>query len=344
MMKHYSKKTKKKLKLDTYKIVKELGSGYAGTVYLVIKNGKYYAMKIEKVLEEEKEKNYKYLGWREIDFAENVASRYKDYFIELVDYDFIGNCKHIQKTLKPIEQFSNKIKDLIIKVRSSDWCFRRIYTLVDDSLENIIGRLNKKEIYGIFIQILYIVYLIHINGYIHGDLQLRNIGIIKTNKKNIMIFGKKVTCNGYICKAIDYGSVLHKKYGLDMDKIKMYDDVLIKENRLVYNLGIDFENFYNEKERIEKENNIKINYQDVIENIRNTEEYKNIDLNDNAIKFIYFKIKYVELFQKMVLGKYYKKIIDVPQWLDVDDILFCYMNYKNIKKQIFYLLDRMNEM
>jgi serine/threonine protein kinase len=343
-MKKYSQKTKKLIGLDSYKIVKELGSGYAGTVYLVVKNGKYYALKIEKVLEEEVTKNYKYFGWREIDFANQVASRYPNQFIELVDYDFIGDCKHVQKTLKPIEQFSDKIKDLILRVRASEFCFRRIYTLVDNSVDHIIRDLKKQQIYSIFIQILYIVYLIHSKGYVHGDLQLRNIGIIKTDKKNIMIFGKKIPCFGYICKAIDYGSILHKKYSLDLDKLKMYDDVLMKENCMVYHLGIDFENFYNEKDRIEKENNIKINYKDAIENIRKTEEYKNIGITDDAIKFIYFKVKYVELFQKMVLGKYYKKMIHVPQWIDVDDIIFCYINNKNIKKQIFYLLDRLNEM
>ncbi len=343
-MKKYSQKTKKIVVLDSYKVVKELGSGYAGTVYLVVKQGKYYALKIEKVLEEEFTKNYKYLGWREIDFANQVASRYPNQFIELVDYDFISDCKHVQKTLKPIEQFSDKIKDLILRVRASEFCFRRIYTLVDNSVDHIIRNLKKHQIYSIFIQILYIVYLIHLKGYVHGDLQLRNIGIIKTDKKDIIIFGKKIPCFGYICKAIDYGSVLHKKYNLDMDKIKMYDDVLMKENRMVYHLGIDFEEFYNEKERIEKEHNIKINYQDVIENIRNTDEYKSIQLRDDAIKFIYYKIKYVELFQKQVLGKYYKKNIHVDQWIDTDDILFCYMNYKNIKKQIMYLLEKLHGM
>jgi hypothetical protein len=105
---------------------------------------------------------------------------------------------------------------------------------------------------------------------------------------------------------------------------------------MVYHLGIDFENFYNEKDRIEKENNIKINYKDAIENIRKTEEYKNIGITDDAIKFIYFKVKYVELFQKMVLGKYYKKMIHVPQWIDVDDIIFCYMNNKNIQIVLYF--------
>jgi len=75
--------------IKDYKIIKELGQGLFGTVYLVEKNGKNYALKVEHILEKDVEKNLRSPLWREIDFFSNFASKHKDQFIQLIEHDII---------------------------------------------------------------------------------------------------------------------------------------------------------------------------------------------------------------------------------------------------------------
>ena len=82
---------------NTYKIIKELGHGMVGTVYLVSHNNIKYAYKIEHILPSEY-KNYKNSNSKEeIDFSIKFANNYPNQFIKLIDYDFIKDCKHKQK-------------------------------------------------------------------------------------------------------------------------------------------------------------------------------------------------------------------------------------------------------
>ena len=77
--------------LKKLKIIKELGSGMKGTVYLAKYNNKYYAYKIEKILK----KNISSTK-NEINFSLNFANKYHNQFI-LYKYDIIDNCNHNQK-------------------------------------------------------------------------------------------------------------------------------------------------------------------------------------------------------------------------------------------------------
>jgi hypothetical protein len=47
------------------KIIKKLGSGMLGTVYMIDYDGKIYSQKIQHILENQKEQNLKYSIWRE---------------------------------------------------------------------------------------------------------------------------------------------------------------------------------------------------------------------------------------------------------------------------------------
>ena len=62
---------------NKYKIIKEIGIGMMGTVYLIEdqQNNKY-AMKIEKNLEEQINKSLKYDLWREIEFQKTMNKKY----------------------------------------------------------------------------------------------------------------------------------------------------------------------------------------------------------------------------------------------------------------------------
>ena len=60
------------------KIVKKLGAGMWGTVYLIDYENKKYAMKVQKILEEEKTQNPKFPIWRELLFFNDVNKMPRD--------------------------------------------------------------------------------------------------------------------------------------------------------------------------------------------------------------------------------------------------------------------------
>jgi len=58
---------------DDYKIIKEIGIGMMGTVYLVKdKSNNKYAMKIEKILKKHSNESLEYDIWREIEFSNKM--------------------------------------------------------------------------------------------------------------------------------------------------------------------------------------------------------------------------------------------------------------------------------
>jgi len=76
--------------IPNYTIIKILGKGMHGTVYLV-KNieGKEYAMKVEQIFEKDLEQNSKSPVWREIDFANTMSSKYPQQFMKIFEYENI---------------------------------------------------------------------------------------------------------------------------------------------------------------------------------------------------------------------------------------------------------------
>ena len=73
--------------LDDYKIIKKIGKGFSGTTYLVKKNGKSYALKIQKILESDIKKSLRIEHWREIEFCKKFANKHPEHFMTLYDYD-----------------------------------------------------------------------------------------------------------------------------------------------------------------------------------------------------------------------------------------------------------------
>jgi serine/threonine protein kinase len=200
-----SKLIKSNSNIDSYEIIKELGYGFMGTVYLVEKNKKKYAMKIEHVLESDIiNKNSKI--FRENRFYEKFANKYPEYFVTMKEFDIIDNCKHIQK-YPP--SHTNKFDNMIQNLANSVYCTRRIITLIDNSLLSIINTLTYNQIYSAIIQIYYITNFLHKNKYIQVDAGIHNVGYIKTNIKYIKIDNHMIPTFGYIYKLYDFGSVLH---------------------------------------------------------------------------------------------------------------------------------------
>jgi hypothetical protein len=74
------------------------------------------------------------------------------------------------------------------------------------------NKVDSDQLYDMYIQLVYINFLVWKEGYMHGDLHVKNVGYVATNKKTINIFGHKIPTHGYIFNAIDFGNVLHPSY------------------------------------------------------------------------------------------------------------------------------------
>ena len=130
--------------LNNYTIIKKLGKGVYGTVFLVknnINNDKY-DMKVEKIFKKDLEKNYKSFVYRELDFSKTMYDKYPLHFFKIYHY---GNkiCNYEHKM--PNFFWNNcdiRKKNFLNKLYSSPYCSIKITNIIDDTLHNIIFNLN----------------------------------------------------------------------------------------------------------------------------------------------------------------------------------------------------------
>ncbi len=248
-------------KLDEITIGKYIAKGMMGTIFSATdKEGNKYAYKIGKILPREVKKSLKSEYWRENDFAENLANKYPDQFMHLYDSKIENNCKHEQN----FSGFDFTMNDLpkaqqtyYKKLAKSPYCSIKLWSLIDGDLKSLLrkNKLSAKEFYDIYIQIVYIVYLMNKAGYFHNDFHPGNIGYVKTKEKTIDILGHKIPTHGYLIKAIDFGLVLHDKYPMSKSWREKYEndnDLLTVVNLLSINLeNNDFVKVNGKKLRVE---------------------------------------------------------------------------------------------
>ena len=323
-----------------YEIVDELGNGMFGTVYKIEYKNKYFAMKIEHVLNDDITKNIKSQQWREIDFAEKFAKKHQDQFMQLYHYDFIENCTHKQKYPVDLKNFDKYHRNKIIKLSKSKTCIRKIYELIDGNVKDIINKLDYKQIYSFIIQIAIIIKTLEQNRYIHGDFHSGNIGYIKTDKKYIKYNKLKIPTFGYIFKAIDFGSIMHPKYKLSKNDKVWYKDLYKREliSPLITSL-INQDAYWDYLDN----NNIKLNFKKDIkklekENIFDIVRLQFIDIKQKEYIFNITEILYPQEFQQIILGKYYTKTIEPKLYIDILDIIYLYKINFNTDKIIDYFM------
>lgn len=204
------------MNINKFKIIKELGHGMNGVVFLTQYKKKKYALKIEHIYEKDIQKTSSSYIWREIFFCEKFANKYPEQFTTLYKYDIISDCDY-----KHNDNFLLNLKESVSDISKSKYCIRRIYDLIDGTINNIIYKLSNKQISSFIIQLSYIIILLQKNGYSHGDIHFGNIGYIKTTKKYVIILNNKILTHGYIFKLIDYGFVKNKENNLYIsNKIK----------------------------------------------------------------------------------------------------------------------------
>jgi hypothetical protein len=321
--KNKNKKNIKQSKIDDYKIINELGFGMRGTVYLVSKKdnrNKKYAMKIEHILESDI-KNPNSSVWKEINFSKNFGNKYPDQFITLLDYDIINNCKHIQKYPLNLNIFNLKKQNEFKELSLSPYCMRKIYTLIDGVLKDIIKTLSHKQIYSMIIQVVNILELIHLNKYTYWDLNDTNIAYVKTKQEFIKIKGYKVPTFGYLFKIIDYGLVDHISNIHSNFDLKTFNLRIINDSKKI------IESLYESRKiwlYMSKYNIPSLNFQDSYENFIKTDDFKYIKtITDD--KYLQMKLFYMinpRLYQQLLLNKDFKKTIPIKIYLPIEDIIF----------------------
>jgi hypothetical protein len=328
-----------------YEIIKKIKSGGQGSIYKIKYKHKMYALKIEKVLETEIKKNYASVYWREIEFAKTMNNKYPDLFMTLYDYDIIQDCNFKLDNPYNIEQINNMNKSV--------FCSRKIYEYIDVTLDKIINKLKLRELYSIIIQLSYIIYTMNKNGYTHNDLHIYNIGVIKTSKKYITIFGYKIPTYGRIIKLLDYGSVLHKKYKLSkseligIDESKILSDNKINEIRRILYIAYDLP-FYS---KVPVHFWETYDYDKDLQNFINSNDSIVVNdlVNDDHDKYDLFMLLYPEKFQKRILNIFklqYKKTINNNIRLPTEDIIFLLnsthiKSYNDIKIIILYFINKL---
>jgi len=318
--------------------MKVLGYGMYGTVYQIVYRGKKCAMKIEHILESDIKKNIHSPVWREIDFAKKLGNKYPDFFLKLHNYEIIESCSHKQKFSYNITLFSPEKRKKIIDTNKSPYCIKKVYSLVDYSLDKIIHKLSIKQLYSMLIQVSYAVYLLHKYKYTHGDLHAGNIGVSRTKQKFIKIGEKKVPTFGFKYKIIDYGTILHRRYKLDGEEKKNYEYYLKNEYRVIRNLIFE-DKFY---QYLQKKS---INVFSINDDFKNSDENAKLkeiidDFDDR--KFL-FKLMFPEKYQLIAMGlNNFKRVIKPKLLIPIKDIIYLVKLGNNFKKVLNYFCDKLS--
>lgn len=220
---------------NDYKIIREIGRGKDGIVYLVEKDNKNYAMKKEKIHPKIK---------REIDFFQSFANKYPEYFNQLIEYDIEGN-------------YSRKIYDWIPNFMSNTKLSLKEYYSIFIQLIHILHLLNKNG---------YVYLDVH-----PGNIGLvkTNNKFITINGKNVPTFGNLVKLIDFSnILHIKYPMTDKEKY---IYKMGLEKEILLGLGNLSFDMTPLFKQWPKNFEYTEVLNKIKENleYQDLKKYSRN---------------------------------------------------------------------------
>lgn len=208
--------------IDKVKVTKTLGAGMLGTTYLATHRGKSYALKVQHILPEDRIKDFKHELWRELDlyeYIDRLPRADQIFFTRLHAFKIYDKCTHEQK--RPFAINDADWKKRAQALDESEWCVK--YLLDYKGTTTLVDYLGHDtptpaQSYSLMLQICNMVYILARGGYSHGDLHSGNIMINETKKKYFTFRGARVPYHGLQLTAIDYGEVLHKKFGIRYDR------------------------------------------------------------------------------------------------------------------------------
>jgi serine/threonine protein kinase len=331
---------------DSFQIIKRIGNGMAGTVYLVkFNDDKIFALKIEKIKDEYLEPHnlhsMQIREWREIEFSLNFANNYPDQFITLYDYDILENCEYEYTAdyYEHLPKLPSHVRHLFEEKEKGTHCIRKLYSAVDKSLKQF-KHGTEKQYYSITTQILYICYLLQINGYTHNDLHSDNVGIsIVDENQTLNIFNDYLFLHGIHVKALDFGIVLHNKYEMsEEEKIQYKYNIKNEVNRYIARLIV-----------FEKNNQIEklVNWDKNLEFFQKWIHSEKINLVDNMAsnnfdRYLVYQVLYPDEFQKEYFGDKYVKTYTFTGKIQINDFLYILEHKNDLKNLIKYMINKTN--
>jgi serine/threonine protein kinase len=324
-----------------YEIVKKLGNGMFGMVYLVKKGNKQYAMKISHILEGDLKKSPYNPIWREIKFATTFCNKYPQFFLPMIEYDFIDNCKFKQKYTMSLDVMDKKDREFFEKIANSPYCSRFIYPLIDGTLREFVPKLSHKQLYSILLQLTYAIQILHKSGYVHADIHHANIGLVKTDVKNVKIGSISFPTNGYFCKLIDYGLVLHKNHLFNKKEQDIFNNNIHYEHQMLFYNAFDNPELW----KYIQKNKMMINWKKVLQQFKKMPEYKIIRefTYQNYMALQLLQIMHPRLYQDLILGKKIDKLFKPVLYLPIEDILYFAKIEFDFKKVVPYLMGKLKE-
>ncbi len=335
-----------------YKIIKKLGEGLNGSVYLVedLTNHKKYAYKIQKIFENDLLDNYQSLVVRQLDFYEHIIKKYPKQFMDIIDYYITKDCTH--QPDYNISLIPKGYKERVIKRSESKICVHFIYSLIDNTIIDYIlswKKFDYKKFYSLFLQILYIIYILDSNGYHHNDLHGFNIGIVHTNEEYINILDKKIPTYNTNIQIIDYDKVVHKKYftnNPNLEENYRYSSDFVSLLRSLIVTALYFPLFKKYKNIDPKSVKAKCYIPTKYKNLMN-EDLNHIPVNErnggtyiiNMLQISLYKLYFPYIYQKNVLQVDPVKII-YP--ISIQDIKFIVQNLYDPEKVLKYFLEKID--
>lgn len=340
------------MNINNFKIIKKLGSGIVGTVYLAEYESKQYALKIEHILEEDiKDKSSQV--WNEIRFAKDIGNKNPMHFMTLYDYDIIDKCELKQEYPIDIGILSEPVQKQLKQLADSEFCVRKVYSLVDTTLSKIEFQ-NLEEVYSMIVQMMYIIHLMEKKGYVHADLHPGNVGVLNTDEEFVNVLKYTVPTFGKIYQAIDFGGVLNVKTLNPKKKIMGTNETqkdVYEWAKFGDKLGpmlslIDDSEFW----EYVNTNEIKLDQETDKKKVLKAPEMKFINslLNSkfsaikyNDLKFEFFRIMFPEVFQKIVLGEYFDKVRKPKLKIPIEDFIIFFVNFEDTKLLIDYFATKL---
>jgi serine/threonine protein kinase len=302
---------------------KVAGRGFTGTVYIIGD----YAMKLENISKSEMGDSLKFSVNRETIFNEDLSKKLPDNlkqnFLHQIAFDKIA----VDKLPGKFKNFHHKLhknvppnmQKMMNKRNLQPYVACRIYNKIDDILYNVIDTLTQVEIRRFIKQFINIVEFLQSIGYVHGDLHDQNIGVNRVGGKLYFV-------------AIDYGLILHEKFTLNDNEKKQikFSDMGFLPQCLC---GSERRGkFWSKLLELIKQNKLPaLSWKQDLKKLAELNcfaEFKN--KIPECFQLDYCEMFYPDEFQRMRLGKYYKKTYKYTAHVPKEELEFIMNNYENI--------------
>lgn len=331
---------------DNFTIIEKVGKGMQGKVYKIkFDDGTQMALKIEKIankyLEPQMLHSTKVREWRDIEF-QSFANTYPDQFTEMYDYDYQDGCVYEYSSgyYKRFEKLPDDIKIIYKEKEEGTYCIRKLYYYVDTILQYV-GKTTLAQEYSMCTQMIYAFHLMQLNGYVHGDIHIQNIGVnyvdptktLKILNVNLKTFGRQV-------RLFDFGRVLNTKYELNEEELLLYKYEIKNEINKYISLLVSF--------RGKKQNLYLIQWNknlDFFNEWLKSDQAKLVqDYGSNDFdRYLIYQMLYPEMFQRKYYGNEYKGTCQLHTKIKLNDILFIFKNKENLEMILRYMINKTNK-